>query len=287
MSSTYCLQTRLHADQVVAQEDGLGAGGRELPGLFERGRQCRAQHVDVLLRGFLQQQVEARLDLGHVGPHERPQSQRHREVERTDVDHVHALDREDLVDVVEEFAVLGQRNDHRILVALLDVGLPVERAGAIVGGAHVARGAADAPRRELGKPDRLQGVGGATDVRNAHRVGPELERVADHVLVVALDAHDRGKPGIVGRPNDVLELRIDAERGVLAIDEDEVEPGVPDDLHDREALRVVAHPEDRPVAGQRLAQLVDSHAASSFTCFQSTSSAESGRLRSDRRRPSP
>ena len=128
-----------------------------------------------------------------------------------------------------------------------------------MGGPHIARCAANPPRRKLARTHGLLRVGGIPDVRDAHCVRTELQGVADHVLVVALHPHDCAEPGIVGRAYYVLEGRIDGQGCVLAIDENVVESGVSDDLHDRQALGVETHAENRFVSGQGLAQLVDSH----------------------------
>jgi hypothetical protein len=69
---------------------------------------------------------------------------------------------------------------------------------AVVRGPHVARRAANAPRRELAVADRTLGIRRAPDVRNAHRVGAEFERIAHHVLVVAFHAHHGTETCIVG-----------------------------------------------------------------------------------------
>ena len=150
---------------VVAADEELAAFVGELLGLLGGRRSDGAHDRDAFLLALCEEQFEAVFDFrnAHVVGFEDAHGER--EVGRADGDGADAGHCQDLINVVVEFGILGERDDEGLFVALTDIFREGEiRIDTVACAAAVGGGSADAFRRELGVADSFLDVGCASAI---------------------------------------------------------------------------------------------------------------------------
>ena len=178
----------------------------------------------------------------------------HRQVAIAEEQQVEALDTPDFFQVSKAGHLLDEGDHQRLRIGRGEI-VGCRLGQPVVGRTRGAGGAAIAARSVLHRAHCPFGVFGARDVGDDHAQRASLEIGQDRRRLIPRHPHQWNDAGALGGADEVL-ARLGADQVVLGVDQHEVEPGMPEELHQFGRVEAQQRADDRLSRGQPVLQRI-------------------------------